>query len=502
MPAMRMVNAAPIVTVTQAYSSQIAVRDKTGTYSYTELQTRAREVAAVLVDREGCLRGSRIAFMVTPGFDYVAILWGIWRAGAVAVPIGLGYPAPEIDYILADTQAELVISDDSHVTPLFSVASRRKCRSLNVKEIRSRVQGNLPDVGLDQPALILYTSGTTSKPKGVVTSHRNITEQIKSLVSAWEWSQEDKILNVLPLHHVHGIINIVCCALWSGASCQFLPGFDVTETFRTISQGHLTLFMAVPTIYSKLIAAWEQESGKGQARFTEACSKMRLMVSGSAALPVQVLEKWRSITGHTLLERYGMTEIGMALSNPLHGDRKPGMVGFPLPGVTVQLSDDQGREIQDDGISGEIWIKGQTVFQEYWQRPEATRAAFQDGWFRTGDIAVIEDGYYRILGRDSIDIIKSGGFKVSALEIEEVLRGHPSIAECSVVGIPDPEWGERVALVAVLQPGQSLELNVLRGWARTYLSKAKIPTRLEVVKELPRNAMGKVVKPEVRKLFE
>jgi malonyl-CoA/methylmalonyl-CoA synthetase len=233
---------------------------------------------------------------------------------------------------------------------------------------------------------------------------------------------------------------------------------------------------------------------------TAACAKLRLMVSGSAALPVPVLEKWQAISGHVLLERYGMTEIGMGISNPLHGRRVPGHVGTPLPGIEVRLVDEEGREVPS-GTPGEIQVKGPGIFHEYWRKPEATREAFRDGWFRTGDVAVLEDGSFRILGRSSVDIIKTGGYKVSALEIEEVLLGHPQIAECAVVGIEDPEWGERVSAAIVSRGGAELTLEALRNWARERLAVYKIPTRLLVVEALPRNAMGKVTKPDVARLF-
>ena len=225
------------------------------------------------------------------------------------------------------------------------------------------------------------------------------------------------------------------------------------------------------------------------------------MVSGSAALPVSTLQKWKSITGHTLLERYGMTEIGMALSNSYRGERIPGCVGKPLPGVEVRLVNEAGAEVPA-GDPGEIEVRGPSVFREYWRRREATRDSFRDGWFRTGDTAVSENGVYRILGRSSIDILKSGGHKISALEIEETLREHPAIAECAVVGVADAEWGERVAAAIVLQSEQSLDLETLRTWAKERLSAHKVPSRLVTVDALPRNAMGKVTKPEVKKLFE
>jgi malonyl-CoA/methylmalonyl-CoA synthetase len=235
------------------------------------------------------------------------------------------------------------------------------------------------------------------------------------------------------------------------------------------------------------------------------------MVSGSAALPVSLFEKWQTISGHTLLERYGMTEIGMALSNPLDGERRPGHVGVPLPGVTARLAGESGSKVAAEGLfgeglsgegeSGEIQIKGPNVFLEYWRRPEATQQAFHDGWFCTGDVAVIKDGYWRILGRSSVDIIKTGGYKVSALEVEEVLRTHPAITECAVVGVEDAEWGERVCAAIILKAGETLSHAELREWAKERLASYKAPTRILYVDELPRNVMGKVTKPDVKTLF-
>jgi malonyl-CoA/methylmalonyl-CoA synthetase len=225
------------------------------------------------------------------------------------------------------------------------------------------------------------------------------------------------------------------------------------------------------------------------------------MVSGSAALPVNTLKRWKEITGHTLLERYGMTEIGMALSNPYRGERIPGTVGKPLPGVEVRLVDERG-ECVAPGTPGEIEVRGASVFLEYWRKPEETRSAFRDGWFRSGDMAVVENGVYRILGRTSIDILKTGGHKVSALEVEEILRDHPAVAECAVVGVPDLEWGERVAAALVLRNGSALELEELRAWAKERMAVHKVPSRLITLEFLPRNAMGKVTKPTIVELFQ
>ncbi|HEY5579420.1 MAG TPA: acyl-CoA synthetase, partial [Acidimicrobiia bacterium] len=341
---------------------------------------------------------------------------------------------------------------------------------------------------------MLYTSGTTGSPKGVVTTHAAIEAQIRSLVEAWEWSALDRILLVLPLHHIHGIVNVVGCTLWSGALCEIFPRFDPSQTWKRIGEGKLTLFMAVPTIYHRLITSWEGASPSERQQLSAGCRSLRLMVSGSAALPRPILERWKEISGHTLLERYGMTEIGMALSNPLHGERGPGSVGSPLPNVEVRLVDEAGRPVPD-GVPGEIQVRGPTLFSEYWERPDATDEAFVDGWFRTGDVASRLGDVYRILGRESVDIIKSGGEKLSALEIEEVLLAHHAVAEAAVVGVADEEWGQRVLAAVVAR--SPVDGNQLEGWCRSLLAPHKVPKAFHFVESLPRNAMGKVSKPEL-----
>jgi malonyl-CoA/methylmalonyl-CoA synthetase len=283
-----------------------------------------------------------------------------------------------------------------------------------------------------------------------------------------------------------------------------LPKFDAEEVWENFVTKDFTLFMAVPTIYRSLITYWNEATEQEKRKMSGACHKFRLMVSGSAALPVSILDEWKRISGHILLERYGMTEIGMALSNPLHGERKPGYVGKPLPGVQIKLVGDDGNEIPPSPAKpGEICVKGPGVFLEYWRRPEITKESFLDGWFKTGDIAVRDgvDGYYKILGRRSIDIIKTGGYKVSALEIEEVLRTHPAVKECAVVAVEDSYWGERVCAALVLHLNKQISVRELYEWAKLRIAAYKVPKQIQVMTELPRNSMGKVIKPELKKVF-
>ncbi|AFK01772.1 AMP-dependent synthetase and ligase [Emticicia oligotrophica DSM 17448] len=471
-------------------------------YTYQNLLDSSEKFASLLLEKSSDLNETRVAFMVSPGFDYVSIQWGIWRAGGIAVPLCISYPLPSLQYVIEDTGAEIVIAGAEYAEILKPLAAEKGFRYIILPEVDklSIPSKKLPNIQSTRKAMILYTSGTTNLPKGVVTTHANIEAQISTLVKSWKWSAQDHVLCVLPLHHVHGIINVISCALWSGATVEFLPSFSAEGVFGAFQQGKINLFMAVPTIYFKLIAHWESLPIDQQKQISDTLAKFRLMVSGSAALPVSVMEKWKNISTHTLLERYGMTEIGMGISNPYDGERKAGYIGKPLSGVKARLVDENNQVVKR-GQPGEIQIKGKNVFLEYWNKPEATQKTFTaDGWFKTGDVAVVEKGYYRILGRDSIDIIKSGGYKISALEIEEILRTHPAINDCSVVGVPNDEWGELVA-AAIIVNDPNLDLKALNAWMREKMPAYKTPRQYKIVEELPRNAMGKVTKNDLKKMF-
>ncbi|MEO8449228.1 MAG: acyl-CoA synthetase [Gemmatimonadota bacterium] len=473
-----------------------AIIDSSGRYTYADLSAASAGIAGGLLKGETDLAEARVAFLEPPGFRYAAAQWGIWRAGGIAVPLAPSHPAAELGYVLEDAGATIVIAHPSLRSRLEPLAQTQSLRLVTTVEPADAI---LPAIDPSRRAMMLYTSGTTGKPKGVITTHANLRAQITTLVDAWEWRADDRILHVLPLHHVHGIVNALSCALWAGACCEFVREFDPAPVWDRLASGEITLFMAVPTIYGRLIAAWDAADPETRRRWSAGTAPLRLMVSGSAALPVGTLNRWRAITGHTLLERYGMTEIGMALSNPLEGERRAGTVGRPLPGVAVRLTDVLG--VVEPGTAGQIEVRGDQVFSEYWNRPEATVGAFRDGWFMTGDVGVVEGGYYRILGRESVDIIKSAGYKISALEIEEALREHPDIRDCAVVGLADDDLGERVAVAIVAGDGADLAAAHLRAWAKERLAPYKIPRTIVFVAALPRNAMGKVTKADVRALI-
>lgn len=515
-------------------------------HTYEWLETRSRLRAAQMLAGRDDLEEARVGFLMEPGFEYVVTQWAVWRAGGIAVPLCPDHPQPELEHVIGDSGCSMLMASASmgaKLEPLAQAAGvpYRQVEGggyrvspilplLRTGERAAAVEAAeapaLPDLDPARRAMILYTSGTTGRPKGVVSTHANLQAHMESLVEAWGWEPEDRILHLLPLHHTHGVVNALGCALYAGAAVEFSGSFDPTAAFHRLASGEITVFMAVPTIYAKLVRAWEEADDFTRARWSKGASRLRLMVSGSAALPVSMFERWEEITGHRLLERYGMTEIGMGLSNPYRGERRPGTVGQPLPGVDLRLVDreaDQelaaGLDTAEEGASGEIQVRGPMVFSEYWRRPEETASSFEDGWFRTGDEAVLEDGYYRILGRRSVDILKSGGYKISAVEIEELLRWHPAVRDCAVVGLPDEEWGQRVAAAVVIEvdawyvpdPGPADERSVearsadvktvLEPWARERLAPYKVPRAWLRVDDLPRNAMGKVQKLAVRELF-
>ena len=482
--------------------SRTAIIAADGTFTYDQLDEASRRVAGALLGDNTDLNQTRVAFFMPPSFAYAAVQRGIWRAGGVAVPLAISHPPAELDYVIHDSGASVVVSDPASATMLMPLAKGARARFLTTTTaLASSMADDLPHLGSNRRAMIIYTSGTTGRPKGAVSTHQNIGAQIAALVEAWRWTPADRLLLTLPLHHVHGIINGLGSALAVRATCEILPAFDAERVWDRLASGEITVFTAVPTIYNRLIASWNAAPPEVQRARSDGARGLRLMMSGSAALPVQTLERWRDITGHTLLERYGMTELGMALSNPLAGERRPGYVGQPLPGVDIRLVDEDGRDV-GEGTPGELEVRGPAVCLEYWQRPDDTRDAFRDGWFRTGDVAVWENGSFRLLGRSNVDIIKTGGFKVSALEIEEILRTHPAIAECAVVGVHDEDWGERVSAAVELRTGATLSLDELQQWAKVQLAPYKVPRALQAVPALPRNAMGKVVKPEVAGLFK
>ncbi|HEY2733373.1 MAG TPA: acyl-CoA synthetase [Polyangiales bacterium] len=491
-----------LVERARAHPDACAIVDADGQHTYADLLEASARIASGLLDGARDLDGARVCFLIAPSFRYVATQWAIVRAGGVAVPLCVSHPEPELAHVIDDSAASIVVADpefDPKLRPLTAAAGLRHVEPNALLQAKARP---LQPMAAERDALLIYTSGTTGKPKGAVTTHAVLDAQMRSIVQAWEMTARDRLLHVLPLHHLHGILNALCAPLYAGACVELAPRFEPMRVLeRFAAAPTLTLFMAVPTIYAKLVAEWPRLPSVREQAVRSGLARLRLMVSGSAALPVSLLAQVQELSGHFLLERYGMTEIGMALGNPLHGERRAGSVGVPFPGVEARIVDERGNAVGED-VAGELQIRGPNVFARYFRKSEATQSAFtEDGFFRTGDVAIRERGYYRLLGRESVDIIKTGGFKVSALEIEESLREHPAIAEVAIVGVADPEWGERVAAAVVLQPAAALTLDELRSFGKARLANYKVPSLLRVFDALPRNALGKVQKPPLKALF-
>ena len=445
-----------------------AVIDERGEHGYDDLRARAASVAAFLGDR----RGKRVALLASPGAEFVSALFGIFSSGACALVLSPLHPAAETAYFCSDADVDLVLATGDQ-------AERARAGGKPIVDLASIPRASAPDVAIDaeDPALMLYTSGTTGKPKGAVISHRALATQQALLAQAWGLASSDVLLHALPLHHMHGLCIALLSCLGAGATIRMLPSFDAARVWREIERS--TVFMAVPTIYKKLFDS--------PSDCMQNAKKLRLATSGSAALPVTLAARWKELAGDIPLERFGMTEIGVGLSNPLAGERRAGTVGLPLPTVETKIED-----------TGELLVRGPSLFSGYFRRDEATARAFRDGWFLTGDtVSKDERGYFRVLGRTSVDILKSGGYKLSALEIEEALREHAAVSDVAVVGVPDETWGDRVVACVVVRPGASLAPEELRAFAKEKLASYKCPKDVVLMAELPRNAMGKVQKPEL-----
>jgi malonyl-CoA/methylmalonyl-CoA synthetase len=490
-----------------------AIIDGAGTHTYREIDAGARRVAAWLLESGGSvppathakktLEGERVALLLEPGADFVSAFFGVLLAGGCVVVLSPLHPPAEMNYFADDSHARTVLTSPGPMAERARAtlaSSGRRVIELSPPRAGETLSSDAgPGATEEDPALQLYTSGTTGKPKGAVLTHENLGIQQVLLGEAWGWSEMDRLLHALPLHHLHGLGIALLTALGAGASVRMMP-FDAAAVWNGMRSS--SVFMGVPTMYAKLFSRFDTADESTRARWARGARTLRLATSGSAALPVTVGERWRSITGHYPLERFGMTEIGVGLTNPLHGERRPGMVGHPLRTVETRIKDERGK----DAAEGELWVRGPSVFALYHERPEATvQAFFEDAdrgrpWFRTGDTVTRDAaGYYRILGRTSVDILKSGGYKLSALEIEEVLREHPAVAEVAVIGLPDPTWGDKVVACVVARPGMEASCGevVLRAFAKERLAPYKVPKEVVLFSELPRNAVGKVLKPEL-----
>jgi malonyl-CoA/methylmalonyl-CoA synthetase len=460
--------------------------------SFALLGARAGRMAAALAAR-GLRPGDRLAVQLGNRLEFLELFLASLELGAVLVPVNLLYREREVGHIVDDAEPAAVVTDGDHARLV-----PRGTPAWAVDELAAEAEGSrqgtdvAPEGGTSAstPAAIVYTSGTTGRAKGAVLTHANLAANARTLVEAWRITPADRYLAVLPLFHVHGLGNGVGSWLASGCRMRLVERFEHAKAAALFEEFRPTLFFGVPTVYVRLLELPDEAArriGRG----------VRLFVSGSAPLPAPVFEAFRAKFGHAILERYGMTETLMTVGNPYDGERRPGAVGRPLPGVEVRIVGPDGAD-RPDGETGELWVRGPAVFPGYWRRPEATAAAFVDGWFRTGDLGERSaDGYITLRGRAS-DLVISGGFNVYPREIEEVLLEQPGVREAAVVGLPDERKGE----VPVACFAGEADPAALEAACRRLLASFKVPRAFVRVPALPRNAMGKVEKGRVREMLE
>ncbi len=472
--------------------------------TYAQLDRDANQLTHTFHEL-GVTKGDRVILFMQKSLIAAVAHVALQKLGAVAVPLNPGFKKTEMQYLLNDADAALVVTEPdkqaliSEVNPeqeLLVASSRTPYQSLDFFRT-APTSCPAADIKSEDPGLIIYTSGTTGKPKGAVLTQQNLIHDARNIIKIWELSAADVICHALPLFHVHGLCFALHTALLAGAHTLMLGEFDSPTVVQILSRkrtGHrCTVFMAVPTMYTRLM----DDIGEQNLDF----SHLRLLTSGSAPLPVKEFERIQQIFGQPPVEREGMSETGMNFSNPLRGQRKPGSIGLPLPGLQVRIVGPGTFDDVEPGQTGEIWLKGAGISPGYWRKPAETRKAFVDGWFRTGDLGRVDaDGYYYLTDRIK-HIIISGGENVSAKEVEAVINSLDGVLDSAVVGISDPKWGERVVAAVVVKPGAGLIPEQVRAYCRRTLHQWKCPRQVVFVAELPRNTMGKILKEEVKKLF-
>ena len=467
--------------------------------TYGGLLARSAQFAHALVAL-GVGKGDRVASQAEKSTSALIFYLACLRAGAVYLPLNPAYTPAEVGYFLGDAEPRVFVCDPGREADLAPVAT--DARLAHVETMDGRGEGSLSaradsaerafddvSVAADDLAAILDTSGTTGRSKGAMLTHRNLTSNALALAETWGFSPNDVLLHALPIFHTHGLFVATNTALVAGASMLFLPRFDAQEVMSLLPRA--TTMMGVPTFYSRLLARPEFDR--------EIARHVRLFISGSAPLSAETHREFERRTGHSILERYGMTETGMNTSNPLRGERRAGTVGLALPGVELRIADPEtGAPIPQDEV-GVIEVRGPNVFAGYWRNPEKTRAEFRDdGFFVTGDLAHFDaDGYVAIVGR-ARDLIISGGFNVYPAEVEAAIDALPTVAESAVIGIPHADFGEAVTAVVAARPGAELSETAVREKLGGVLARYKLPKRVILVDALPRNAMGKVQKNELR----
>ncbi len=484
----------------------IAVETDEGlAYSWRDLD-RATAMMANLLQSLGLPEGSRVAVQVEKSVEAMMLYLATLRAGYVYLPLNTAYQSAEIEYFIGNAEPAVVVCSPKNfgwVSKIaFSAGTRHvftlgddRTGSLLDRAAHHADRHELARRGDDDLAAILYTSGTTGRSKGAMLTHGNMRSNAEVLQKYWGWKPGDVLIHALPIFHVHGLFVAIHAALINGSRMIWLNKFDPRRVIARLPEA--TVFMGVPTLYTRMLAE--------PSLTREAARNMRLFISGSAPLLIETFNEWRERTGHTILERYGMSETIMLTSNPYRteeGSRRGGTVGFPLPGVGLRILGDDGREVPRGEIGG-IQVRGPNVFKGYWRMPEKTKEEFTaDGWFKTGDVGrVDEHGYTVIVGR-SKDLIISGGYNVYPAEIEGYINEMPGVAESAVVGVPHPDFGEVGVAVVVARPGARVEGEAVISSLKSRLANFKIPKRCHVVDDLPRNTMGKVQKNLLRDQYK
>src|ERR687886_2206745 len=465
-------------------------------WTYDRLHGRAETFAAAL-RAWGLEPGERVALFLGNSPDFLAAYLGTHLAGGVVVPVNTQYRHGELRHIFEDAGVRLCFTDGERKPELEGVRIQLPHLEAVIAAGRE-LEGFLETGGAGEPglpegddlAVIAYTSGTTGRSKGAMLLHRNLVANIEAICEAWRWTADDHLLLALPLFHTHGLMVGAHGTLFTGASAELRRKFDAAEVYDALLEGSFTMFFGVPTMYARLVREAKTRDERPPA--------LRLYVSGSAPLSPEVFAEFERLFGERILERYGMTETGMNLTNPYDGERRPGTVGKPFPGQEARIVGVEDRELLPTGEVGEIEVRGPHVFKGYLNLPDATEEVFEeDGWFRTEDLGFVdEDGYFTISGRTK-ELIISGGYNVYPREVEEALEGCPGVAEVAVMGLPDEEFGERV-VAAVVRDDPELTEEKVKDFLRDELAGYKKPRQVTFVDELPRNALGKVLKHEVR----
>ncbi len=477
----------------------IAVETDNGLYySWRDLE-RGTAMLANLLKSLQLPEGARVAVQVEKSVEAMMLYLATLRAGYVFLPLNTAYQSAEMEYFIGNAEPSVVVCSRKNFGWVSKIAFQQG--TFNVFSLDDNRTGSLLDRATqcsdshevvqrkaDDLAAILYTSGTTGRSKGAMLSHGNMLSNAQVLKDYWGWKTGDVLIHALPIFHVHGLFVAIHGALINGSKMIWLSKFDPKLVVEKLPEA--TVFMGVPTLYVRLLAE------PGLTR--EACRNMRLFVAGSAPLLIETFKAWQERTGHTILERYGMSETAMLTSNPYEGERRGGTVGFALPGVTLRVQGDGGNALPAGEVGG-IEVKGPNVFQGYWRMPEKTKEEFTaDGYFKTGDVGKIDErGYIHIVGR-SKDLIISGGYNVYPAEIEGYINDMPGVAESAVVGVPHPDFGEVGVAIVIAKPGSTLDGDAIIASLKAGLANFKIPKRCFVVNELPRNTMGKVQKNLLR----